>query len=177
MSKWCPVCNTTLTDGECGKCHWPHNLPRTTELLYSGTHTEQTIDGLRRQLVWVRTERDAWRNIIAMLCGDGGQYHQQHGTAATVEYCKTRFYDLVKRADEAKARAERLREIWLSPGQDEQPGGHITRILHVAVPFLRMDRGEIGYAAANILERLAKQAEEVLTMNDSVVPEQKEDDK
>lgn len=46
MSKWCPVCSTALTDGECSICHWPHSLPRTTDALYA----EQTIADLRRQL-------------------------------------------------------------------------------------------------------------------------------
>lgn len=45
------------------------------------------IAELLRQLREAQAERDAWRDVIAILCRDGGQYHQQHGTAATRQHC------------------------------------------------------------------------------------------
>jgi len=39
-------------------------------------------------------ERDEWRNMVAVLCGDGGHYHAEHGTAATRAYIEKRMFDL-----------------------------------------------------------------------------------
>ena len=53
-------------------------------------------------------ERDAWRNVIACLCGDGGHYHQEHGTEATAKHCLERFHGLLAERDALQARVAAL---------------------------------------------------------------------
>ena len=61
-----------------------------------------------------------------------------------------------------KADVERLRNLWLNPGEDEWPGGVITDALRASGNYLKGAAGEFGYAHGNILIRLATAAEEVL---------------
>jgi hypothetical protein len=44
-------------------------------------------------------ERDEWRNMVAVLCGDGGHYHAQHGTETTARHILSRYYGLRSEAD------------------------------------------------------------------------------
>lgn len=55
-------------------------------------------------------ERDAWREVIAALCGDGGHYHQKHGTKATKDYALGRFYGLVSEIDRLRVVIEIIKK-------------------------------------------------------------------
>ncbi|MHC5059294.1 MAG: hypothetical protein ACYTKD_31965, partial [Planctomycetota bacterium] len=61
-----------------------------------------------REIAELRTERDAWRDVIATICGDSGHYHQEHGTSQTKEYCIKAIIDKRKRCGELRERCERL---------------------------------------------------------------------
>ena len=58
-----------------------------------------------------RKERDAWRNLVAVVCGDGGHYHQQHGTEQTLQHCLERVCLMVADLDASQEEAARLRAI------------------------------------------------------------------
>jgi len=55
-------------------------------------------------------ERDEWRNMVAVLCGDGGHYHAEHGTAATRAYIEKKLFDLREQVAGLKLAME-----WLDP--------------------------------------------------------------
>ena len=48
-------------------------------------------------------ERDEWRNMVAVLCGDGGHYHAKHGTAATRAHIEKKLFDLREQHDKMVA--------------------------------------------------------------------------
>ena len=48
-------------------------------------------------------ERDEWRNMAAVLCGDGGHYHAEHGTAATRSHIEKKLFDRREQHDKLVA--------------------------------------------------------------------------
>jgi hypothetical protein len=59
----------------------------------------RALGAAEAKLAEAERERDAWRDVIAVLCGDGGHYHQEHGTEATKQHALDRFYALRKRVE------------------------------------------------------------------------------
>ncbi len=47
---------------------------------------------LLKRFAEARAEREAWRELTAVICGDGGHYHQEYGTAATLKHCIEKFH-------------------------------------------------------------------------------------
>lgn len=74
-----------------------------------GTATlEMAALNMQKRADKAEAERDAWRDVIAVLCGDGGHYHQEHGTEATKEHALERFYALAAERDRLRAALERV---------------------------------------------------------------------
>ena len=53
-------------------------------------------------------ERDEWRNMAAVLCGDGGHYHAEHGTAATRAHIEKKLFDRREQHDKLVAMLQEL---------------------------------------------------------------------
>jgi len=58
----------------------------------------------------VKAERDEWRNMVAVLCGDGGHYHAEHGTAATRAYIEKKLFDRREQHDKMVATLTEIRD-------------------------------------------------------------------
>jgi len=62
----------------------------------------------------LEVERDEWRNMVAVLCGDGGHYHADHGTAATRAYIEKRMFDLRDQHDKLVAMLRKQQRIMMT---------------------------------------------------------------
>ena len=56
----------------------------------------------------LRAEVQSWRNVIAVICRDGGHYHQEHCTEATAAYCEQVVCGLRSERDALQQRCKRL---------------------------------------------------------------------
>ena len=92
------------------------NLMRHIEALLRGSgYDEETIEYATHAINQhddLVAERDEWRNMVAVLCGDGGHYHVEHGTAATRAYIEKRMFDLRDQHEKLVAGLE-LAMMWL----------------------------------------------------------------
>lgn len=70
---------------------------------------EDRITILVQDLAAAKAEIAEWRNVIAIICRDGGHYHHEHGTKATAEFCKQQVIKDRTECEDAKAEIERLR--------------------------------------------------------------------
>ena len=42
----------------------------------------------------IKEEITIWRNMVAVLCGDGGHYLEEHGPEKTKQYIENRVFEL-----------------------------------------------------------------------------------
>jgi len=75
-------------------------LNRINELKTKIGIQKRKIDQLQKHYGEQANENELWRQLIPILCRDGGHYLAEHGIEKTLEHCKQSWYDMMRKIEE-----------------------------------------------------------------------------
>ena len=93
----------------------------------------------------LKAELDEWRNMAAVLCGDGGQCHADYGTAATRAYIEKRMFDLRDQHEKLMELAQLCYDV-IEDDLEERPARHSLGNLSARLrTLLREEKNEYDH--------------------------------